>query len=210
MAGIAARDTLAVYRDDGPLARAIGRRAGAGVRLPAPLLLVAAALPLAAVLALAGDDSPAALGIGVACLLLLGGLSSARPPAGRFAWTAPPLLRAVEYGGLLCFAALYGDAAVPACFALLAAVAFRHYDTVYRVRHQGGPPASWARDLGGGWDGRLLAGYLLLATGALTAGLYAAAALLALASVGESVASWLRTGRAERPAMYADEEDEDE
>ena len=97
-----------------------------------------------------------------------------------------------------------------ASFALLAAVAFRHYDSVYRIRHQGAAPAAWVRDIGGGWDGRLLVAYVLLVSGAVTVGFYVAAGLLAAVSVAESVASWVSFSRAERPAMYADEEDEDE
>jgi hypothetical protein len=201
---------LLLYRDDGPLARLLGRALGTSLRVPSPLLVLAGALPLAAVLALAGDDSPLALGAGVACLVLVGGVSSGRPHTGRVEWTALPLLRGVEYGALVWFAAVSGGAGAPACFAFLCAVAFRHYDAVYRLRHQGAAASDWVRNLGAGWDGRVLLGYILLVTGALTAGLYAAAALLAVASVAESVASWLRYSRAQRPAMYADEEDEEE
>jgi hypothetical protein len=202
--------TILLYRDDGPLSRMVGRALAARVGLPAPLLVLAGALPLAAVLGLAGDDSPVALGACVAWLVLLGGISSGRRHTGRAEWTAVPLVRLAEYGSLLWFAALAGGAAVPACFAFLCAAAFRHYDAVYRLRHQGSAAADWVRNLGGGWDGRVLLGYVLLVTGAAAVGLYAAAVLLAVASVAESVASWLRHSRAQRPAMYADEEAEEE
>jgi Family of unknown function (DUF5941) len=207
----AAASTLALYRDDGPLARALARAARPRLRFASDLLLLLGAVPLVAVLAIAGEDAPeGALGLALACLLLLGGLSGARSGSGRFAWVSPPLLRLIEFGGLIAFAVLAGDDAVPAAFALLAAVAYRHYDSVYRIRHQGAAPAPWVRDVGGGWDGRLLLAYVLLVTGAATAGLYVAAALLAALSVAESVASWVGFSRAERPAMYADEEDEDD
>ena len=205
-----AASTLTLYRDDGPLARALGASLSRLARGPAPLLLVAGAAPFVAVLAFSGDDYPLALAAAVAWLVILGGLSSARPQRGRFGWLAPPILRAVEYGGLLWFAVLHGEAAVPACFAFLAAAAFRHYDTVYRVRHQGVAAAAWVRNLSGGWDGRVVLGCLLLVTGALTAGLYVAAVLLAVMSVSESIAAWLSFNRGQRPSMYADEEDEDE
>jgi hypothetical protein len=206
----AERPAIVLYRDDGPLARLVGRSLGPRARIPAQLLVVAGALPLVAVLALEGDSSRAALGAAVAWLVVVAGLSSGGAHAGRLDWTSAPLLRGIEYATLVALAALYGDAAVPACFAFICALAFRHYDAVYRQRHQGAAAAAWVRDLGGGWDGRLILAYVLLVTGALTAGLYAAAVLLAVASVAESVASWLRFSRAQRPAMYADEEDEEE
>lgn len=205
----ATASTLALYRDDGPLVRAMARSVGRPLPVPALIFFVVGAIPLA-VLVTVLDDSDAAIGAGVAWLLVLGGLSAARPPAGRFGWLSPPLVRLVEYGALVAFALLADDSAMPACFAFLCAVAFRHYDGVYRMRHQGAPAAQWARDLGGGWDGRVLLGYVLLVAGGLTVGLYVAAALLAVVSVAESVTSWLRFSRAERPAAYADEEDEEE
>jgi hypothetical protein len=204
------RPVIVLYRDDGRMARVVGRALGRRLRIPAPVLVVGGALPLVAVLAVEGDSSHAALGAAVAWLVVLAGISGGGPHTGRLDWTSAPLLRGVEYGTLVSFAALYSDAAVPACFALLCALAFRHYDAVYRQRHQGTAAAAWLRDLGGGWDGRLILAYVLLVTGALTAGLYVAAVLLAAASVAESVASWLRFSRAQRPAMYADEEDEEE
>ena len=211
MATPAAASTLALYRDDGPLARGLGRTARPRLRFPTDPLLVLAALPLALVLALEGDGvSDPVLGGGIACLVLLGALSCARPHGGRLAWATPPLLRLLEYGSLIALALLADDSALPACFAFLAAVAFRHYDGVYRMRHQGAPAAAWVRDLGGGWEGRVLLAYVLFAAGVLTEGLYVAAGLLAIVSVAESVTSWLRFSRASRPAMYADEEDEDD
>jgi hypothetical protein len=204
------RPVIVLYRDDGPLARAVGRAVGRRVRIPAQLLVIAGALPLVAVLAVEGDASRGLLGAAVAWLVVVAGLSSGAPHGGRLDWTSAPLLRGIEYGTLVALAALYGDDAVPGCFAFLCALAFRHYDAVYRQRHQGTAAAPWIRDLGGGWDGRLVLAYVLLVTGALTAGLYVAAVLLAVASVAESVASWLRFSRAQRPAMYADEEDEEE
>ena len=50
-----------------------------------------------------------------------------------------------------------------AAFALLCALAFRHYDLVYRLRHRGVAPPRWLDRAGGGWDGRLLAGFVLAA-----------------------------------------------
>ncbi len=48
----------------------------------------------------------------------------------------------------------------------------------------------------------------LLAAGALPAGFFIWAAILAVALVGESVAGWVLVGRVARPVEYEDEEDE--
>ena len=202
---------LEAYRDDGPLAEVLGRSLGAAVAASGLLPTVLAALPLVAVLAIGGDAvSHVALGAAVAWFVLAGGVASARPGRGRLAWVVPPLLRLVEYGVLLWFSVLAGPGAVPACFALLGALTFHHYDVVYRLRHQRVAPPAWRRRLGGGWDGRVLIAYALLVTGALSVGLVAAAAVLAVAYLAESTVSWLRFSQGERPALYADEEDEDE
>jgi hypothetical protein len=119
----------------------------------------------------------------------------------------PPLLRLFEYSALLWIGALAGEASQPAAFALLCALSFRHYDLVYRPRHQGTQPPRWVGDLAGGWDGRLVLGYILLVAGALPAGLFIAAGLLATVFVAESIAGWRRYDPAAQHATYDDEED---
>lgn len=131
-----------------------------------------------------------------------------RPPGGRMAWAVPPLVRLVEYAGLVAIAAIEGEHALPAAFALLCALAFRHYDLVYRLRHRGEVPPRWLNALAGGWEVRLLAAAALLAAGALPAGYYIAAAVFGVVFAAESVAGWARFGRARRPILYEDEEDE--
>ena len=205
------RSRLDAYRDDGPVARVLGRAVGDAVPLPAVVLTMLSALPLAAVLALDGADvDEVALGVAVAWCVLVGGVASGRPDSGRFAWAVPPLLRLLEYGGLLALAVLAGPRALPWCFALVGVLAFHHYDTVYRLRHQGVAPPEWLSLAGGGWDGRLLLAYVLLVAGAVPTGFLAAAVVLALAYLAESVVSWLRFAHAQRPALYDDDEDEDE
>jgi hypothetical protein len=210
-AAAAPRSRLDAYRDDGPLARVLGRALGDVVPLPAVVLTLVSALPLVAVLVLdgAGVDE-VALGVAVAWCVLAGGIASGRPDSGRFAWTVPPLLRLLEYGGLLALATLTAPRALPWCFALVGVLAFHHYDTVYRLRHQGVAPPQWLSLAGGGWDGRLLLAYVLLLAGALPTGLLVAAVVLAVTYLVESVASWLRFTHAQRPALYDDDEDEDE
>src|SRR5439155_4271497 len=133
--------TLEVYRDDGPLARALGSVFGRAIPLPPVVLLLAGALPFVAVLAIAGDGaSRLTVALVLAWLVLCAGISCGRPHSDPLRWTAPPLLRLVEYGGVIWFAALAGSSSLPASFALLAAVAFRHYDLVYRLRYHGVTP----------------------------------------------------------------------
>jgi hypothetical protein len=176
---------LALYRDDGPLARALGR---AG--LPGLAGIAAAVVPLAVALAAGGSD-----GVLAACAawaVLAAGASSGEP-TGRLAWLVPPGLRALEYGGLLGLVAAAGSAAPG--FALLAAVAFRHYDLHYRWRLRGAVPSRWVGLVGAGWDGRLIIAAALLLAGAPRGVFFALAGLLAAAFAGEAAAGWLRFAR---------------
>jgi hypothetical protein len=197
--------TLEIYRDDGVPSRMIG---GFHVPLPPALLELVGALPLI-ILAIAKGTavSDGALIGAVAFLVILGGLASGRPHRDRLRWAAPPLLRAAEYGATLYIGAAAGVSSQPAALALICVLTFRHYDTVYRLRHQGLTPPAWINLASLGWDGRLILGCLLLAAGALPAGYFALAAVFAVLFTGESVASWRRYGRAQRPAMYDDEEE---
>jgi len=200
---------LEVYRDDGPLARSLGSTFRRAIPLSPVVLLLAGALPFVAVLAIAGDGSSRlTVALVLAWLVLCGGISSGRPHSDPLRWTAPPLLRLVEYSGVVWFAALAGSSSLPAAFALLAAVAFRHYDLVYRLRYQGVTPPRWVDDLGAGWEGRLIVGYLLWVAGALPAGFFVEAAFLATIFVGDSIAGWARFTRAQAVVVYEDEEEE--
>jgi Family of unknown function (DUF5941) len=203
-------EPVAVYRDDGPLSRALGALAGGPLkRVPPPLLIALGLAPLLAVCAIWGADvSDGAAAAVLAWVLLTGGISSGTRPRVRVRWTETPLLRATEYTALIWIAALHGSDAYPAAFAVLAALTFRHYDLVYRLRHRGVVPARWVSALGGGWDGRLVVAFLLLVLGALPAGYYVAAAVLGAAFVGEAIYGWVGIGRVQRPLEYEDEEDE--
>ena len=202
---------LAAYRDDGPLARMLGRQLGAHVPVPAPALTLLSTLPLIVVLTLGGGDLPkAALGGAVLWTVLTGGLASGRPDGGRAAWTVPPLMRLVEYVTLLAFAAIAGPSSVPFCFALVGTLAFHHYDIVYRQRHLGVTPPEWLALAGGGWEVRLVLGYVLLLIGAVSTGFLIAATVLAVLYVGESVGSWLRSSRPRPTTLSDNEDDEDE
>jgi hypothetical protein len=169
-------------RDDGPLAELAGR---AAPPLPAGPLssTVAGAIALAVALASA---SAAVVVAGVLALLLLAGAASRRRHDGRLDWAVPAVLRAAEYAALVRITAVYAPDAMPACLAFLAAVAFHHYDTVYRPR----PAAPALRRAGLGWDGRLLVVAVAAVAGVLGPVLAVGAAALLLLYVGESVRSW--------------------
>jgi hypothetical protein len=200
---------LALYRDDGPIARAIGRALRPLGEAPQSLTVAAAAAPMLVLIALKGDEaSHAAVGAVLAWLVFVGGGASGAPPSGRLRWTVPPALRLAEYSGLLWIGALAGESSQPAALALVCVLTFRHYDLVYRLRHQGVAPPDWVGNLALGWDGRLVLGYILLVASALPAGFYIAAGLFATVFVTESIAGWRRFGRAEQPVTYDDEEDE--
>ena len=192
---------LATLRDDGPLASALGRALGPLLRLPPVLIVGAGALPLLAAAALAGDDASwgaAAAAVGWA-VLVCGASSGRLLPRDRLRWTLLPALRAVEYGGLLWIAAIAGAAAVPAAFALLCAIAFRHYDMAYRLRQGRDAPPRWLDLAAGGWDGRLIAALLLAIAGALPAAFYVAAAVLGAAFVTEAVVGWIASAGSSQP-----------
>ena len=203
----APRTLLEQYRDDGPLAQALGALGGL-VRVPPFLLVGAGVAGLIALAAASGDAaSDATVAAGVAWMVLLGGLSSGRPHADRFAWSVPGLLRVGEYGGLIWIAANAGGSGSAAAFALIAALAFRHYDLVYRPRYQGVAPPAWLQLAAGGWEGRLVLSVALLAAGALPAAMFVLAGALGAAFVTECALSWIRLSS--RPvSVYEDEEDE--
>jgi hypothetical protein len=202
-------NALVLYRDDGPLARAIGALLRPLRAAPQSVIVAAAATPMFVLMALEGDGaSNAAAGAVLAWLVLVGGSTAGRPPADRLRWAVPALLRLSEYAGILWIGALAGDSSQPAAFALLGVLTFHHYDLVYRLQYQGAAPPDWVGKLAGGWDGRLVLGYILLVANALPAGFFIAAGLLAAVFVAESIAGWRRFGRAEQPVTYEDEEDE--
>ena len=134
-----------VYRDDGPLARVLGGALGR-VGLSPTLLLVVAVAPLFVVAAIEGAGASDGVAAAVVAWLVVVGLGIGRAPARSLGvgdpGAGPP--------GRVRGAAVAGRArrplGAPAAFALLAALAFRHYDLVYRLRQQGtSPPAGWGR-----------------------------------------------------------------
>lgn len=202
------RSSIWGYRDDGPLANAIGRAVGWRVPLAPVWLTLAGLVPLLASIAVEGDGATnEAAGAAIVWLLICCSLASGRRHQDRLRWTIPPLMRISEYAAILWIGAL-GDA-LPAAFAFLCVVSFRVYDLVYRLRYRASKTPPWLNAVALGWEGRVLLAFLLLVLGLLPAGLYVAAGLLAAVLVTESVVGWVQFSRAaRRPVLYEDEEDE--
>jgi hypothetical protein len=200
---------IAIFRDDGPLGRVVGAALRPLGAVPPALTIVAAAAPMFVAIATGGDGaSDALVGLTLAWLVLIAGASADREPSDRLRWAVPALIRISEYSAILWIGARGGENSQPAAFALICVLAFRHYDLVYRLRHQGVAPPRWIGNLALGWDGRLVLGYILLVADALPAGFYIAAGLFATAFVAESIAGWRRFGRGQQPVTYEDEENE--
>ncbi len=128
-----------------------------------------------------------------------------RPLKGALDWLVPPLFRAAEYGTILILA-VKSDAphAVPAAFGLVAAVAYHHYDTVYRIRGGTGAPPAWLVRTTGGHEGRtllvaVLAALLVDRGDDFTLALTALACALALVVLVESIRFWVSSGA---PAVH--------
>jgi hypothetical protein len=118
------------------------------------------------VLGVAGTDGLAVFAPAVT--LLLAGPGSTHPHDGRLDWLVPPILRVIEYAFVAAcgFAHQLNPALI---FLLLGALAFHHYDLVYRLRQHIYAP-SWLSTLGLGWDGRMMAVSLVALLGSLTFG----------------------------------------
>jgi hypothetical protein len=200
---------LDAYRDDGPLASWIGRLADGRLRAGEASLTLLGLLPVVAVLAWPAQRlSVGAASAGIAIGVVLVALGAHDTGRGRLAWLVPALLRTIEFGGLVKLTVVAAPDAMPACYALLGVLAFHHYDTVYRLRHQRVAPPSWVRGVGAGWDGRLLVASALALAGGLRFGLLVAAVGLALVYVSESTVSWIRFGRAKGSVRHEDEDED--
>ncbi|HSF26296.1 MAG TPA: DUF5941 domain-containing protein [Actinomycetes bacterium] len=173
--------------------------------LPASPLALAGALALVAGLVATGTagDAGVVLLVGALGYVVLAGSGSAGRFAGPLGWLVVPLVRASEYGATLALTAVIAPEALPAAFGLLAAVAYHHYDTVYRLRGDAAPPPRLVVALSGGHDGRVLLLCALALAGAATLrpGLVVVAVFIAAVVTIESVRTWTRpdTARAGRP-----------
>ncbi|MFC9247852.1 DUF5941 domain-containing protein [Streptomyces sp. NPDC057136] len=199
-----AAQALADLADSGPLARAVaavGPRPRGGFTAPLVALTGAAAIIAAALLLPYGSWlTVAAAGL----YAVLSGIAVARPLKGALDWLVPPVFRAAEYCTVLVLAARSDvPHAVPAAFGLVSAVAYHHYDTVYRIRGGTGAPPQWLVRTIGGHEGRtvvvaVFAAVLTQHTGFTTA-LTALAVAVALVVLVESIRFWVSSSA---PAVH--------
>ncbi|MFJ8826819.1 DUF5941 domain-containing protein [Streptomyces sp. NPDC102467] len=171
----------------------------------APLLAAVAAALLVITTAVCGYGSWTVFG--AACVyVILTSLAVSGPLTGPLDWLVPPVFRAAEYGTVLLLAAKADvQGALPAAFGLVGAVAYHHYDTVYRIRGGTGAPPRWLVHAIGGHDGRTLLVTLLaalLATSDFTLALTALAVLVALVVLAESIRFWVASARRGAPAVH--------
>ncbi|MEV4939465.1 DUF5941 domain-containing protein [Streptomyces zaomyceticus] len=200
-----AAQALADLADSGPLAGIVARvLARTGPRVPGVVLAaVATGALLATVLARPFGDRQ--IVIIAVFYVVLSGAAVARPLKGALDWLVPPLFRAAEYTTVLVLAARSDSAqALPAAFGLVAAVAYHHYDTVYRIRGGTGAPPAWLVRVTGGHEGRtllvtVLAAFLADRGDDFTLALTALAVAVALVVLVESIRFWVSSGA---PAVH--------
>ncbi|SEE02399.1 DUF5941 domain-containing protein [Streptomyces sp. Ag109_O5-10] len=190
---------LSDLADNGPLAGFVSRTLHAP--LGSPFLVALAGVAILTVSLFSGVTwAPVA---GAVVYALAAGQALARPLKGALDWLVPPLFRAAEYGTVLVLASKSGvNGTLPAAFGLVAAVAYHHYDTVYRIRGDAGAPPAWLVRAVGGQEGRTLLVTVLAAV--LTAAQFKAAlTVLAVVVAGlvlvESIRFWVSAGA---PAVH--------
>lgn len=199
-----AAQALADLADSGPLAELLGRILPSGPRVVAQLLALAGAVVL--VLAAWIDGPGWSVVLCAVVYVLVSAEVVARPLKGALDWLVPPLFRAAEYGTVLVLAAKADvNGALPAAFGLVAAVAYHHYDTVYRIRGNAGAPPHWLVRAIGGHEGRTLLVTVLAAL--LTAtdfkvALTALAVAVALVVLVESIRFWVTAHKVGAPAVH--------
>ncbi|MFH0515972.1 DUF5941 domain-containing protein [Streptomyces sp. M41] len=204
-----AAEALADLADCGPLAQGIARavkdhaRRLPGFAVPAVALLGGAVVVATAALTGFGGPWPAVAALGYA---VTSGLAVARPLKGALDWLVPPFFRAAEYGTVLALAAVAGvNGALPAAFGLVAAVAYHHYDTVYRIRGNAGAPPAWLVRAIGGHEGRTLLVTVLaavLSASQFTVALTVLAVAVALVVLVESIRFWVSAHKGGAPAVH--------
>ncbi|MER7179696.1 DUF5941 domain-containing protein [Streptomyces hyaluromycini] len=196
-----AAQALADLADNGPLAELSARVLRRAAKGPA-FLWAAGGTALLLLTAWIDGSGPALVVAAVGYVLISSG-AVVKPLKGALDWLVPPLFRAAEYGTVLILAGKAGvNGALPAAFGLVAAVAYHHYDTVYRIRGDAGAPPAWLVRAIGGQEGRTLLVTVLAAV--LTAAQFKVAlTVLAVVVAGlvlvESIRFWVSAGA---PAVH--------
>ncbi|MET9047310.1 DUF5941 domain-containing protein [Streptomyces sp. NPDC003631] len=201
-----AAQALADLADNGPLAGAVAgwRDRNPRIRLGSPVLLAAIGLVALGAALLTGNHWAAVAGAVV--YAATSGPALSKPLKGALDWLIPPLFRAAEYITVLVLAAESKvNGALPAAFGLVAAVAYHHYDTVYRIRGDAGAPPHWLVRAIGGHEGRTLLVTVLaavLAADGFTLALTALAGYVALLVLVESIRFWVSAHKGGAPAVH--------
>ncbi|WP_425575050.1 DUF5941 domain-containing protein [Streptomyces durmitorensis] len=200
-----AAQALADLADTGPLASAFAALKLGGLSLPAPVLAFAGGAVVACVAGFTSYGSPWVI-VAAVIYVVTSGLAVARPLKGALDWLVPPFFRAAEYGTILLLAAKADvNGALPAAFGLVSAVAYHHYDTVYRIRGDAGAPPHWLVRAIGGHEGRTLAVALaavLLTDTDFTVALTVLAVAVALVVLVESIRYWVTAHKRGAPAVH--------
>ncbi|MFG1671743.1 DUF5941 domain-containing protein [Streptomyces sp. Y7] len=201
-----AAQALADLADCGPLAQGIAQalrnraRHLPGFAAPAVALLGGAAVVATAALTDVGGPWPSVAALVYA---VTSAVAVARPLKGALDWLVPPFFRAAEYATVLALAVKAEvNGALPAAFGLVAAVAYHHYDTVYRIRGNAGAPPAWLVRAIGGHEGRTLLVTVLaavLSASQFTVALTVLAVAVALVVLVESIRFWVSAGA---PAVH--------
>ncbi|MFD5798883.1 DUF5941 domain-containing protein [Streptomyces diastatochromogenes] len=191
-----AAQALADLADNGPVSAFVVRLTR--VRPGAPLLVALGGVAVLTVNLFVGDPV-----VGAAVYAATSGWALCRPLKGALDWLVPPLFRAAEYGTVLVLASKAGvNGALPAAFGLVAAVAYHHYDTVYRIRGNAGAPPAWLVRAIGGQEGRTLLVTVfaaLLTASQFKVALTVLAVAVALVVLVESIRFWVSAGA---PAVH--------
>ncbi|MFG2656833.1 DUF5941 domain-containing protein [Streptomyces sp. NPDC048425] len=200
-----AAQALAELSDSGPLSELLQRAVRGGPRHTAPAIAALGTLVLVLATALSDYGSWWPV-LGAAVYALTSAAAVSRPLKGPLDWLVPPVFRAAEYGTILLIAAKADvNGALPAAFGLVAAVAYHHYDTVYRIRGGTGAPPHWLVRAIGGHEGRTLVVTViaaLLTDTDFTVALTVCAVAVALVVLVESIRYWVTAHKRGAPAVH--------
>ena len=204
---------LELYRDDGPLAAALGAALGRPAARPADRAAVRRRrCPALVAIVVKGDGASRGARrrrdrVGRAASA---GSRAAARSTDRLRWAVPPRCASIEYAGCSGSPPSPAPTRCPAAFALLCAITYHHYDVVYGLRHRGVPPPRWVQAAGGRLGRAAAARRSCCCSPARCRPASTCWRSLSRSLfVGETVAEWRRIGRAEQP-VYDDEEDEDD
>ena len=114
--------------------------------------------------------------------------------AGRFGWSVPVVLRAVELGAVAVLVVWRDPANLVIAFWIVFAIAYHHYDVLYRSL-QGAAPPRWLTWLGFGWDGRIVVIVIVAATAVWQPSLTILLTWWVLWFAGVASLQWLRSSR---------------